>query len=371
MNKSKSFLSRLRLELFRYFGGFFNIISGRERILFFKQLATLLKAGISLTSSLYILRDQNGSKTLKRILMSVIHDVENGQYLATAFGKFRKTFGELSLNIVSVGEISGSLSDNLERLVIVLRKQQALRQKIISASVYPLFIIVATFGITFTLVVFFFPKIIPVLKSVNYSLPITTRFLIFASDFLKESWLILLISFTILIIVVYFFLKIKKIRYLFDNFVLSLPFIGKIIKFYNLSNLFRTLGLLENSGVNVVKSFKITSTTTSNLVYKRNLELISDDISKGEKISNQLEKSPKLFTQLSCQIIRVGEGTGKLSESFLYASDMYGEELDEITKNLSVIIEPLLLLFMGILVGFIAVSIITPIYGITQNINSR
>ena len=154
-------------------------LSLKSQILFIKQLAILMRAGVPLVSSLYMLKKQSRSRAMIAILGQVIQDVENGQYLATAMGKFKKIFGELTINIIAVGEISGTLGNNLDHLSLALKKRQALRRKVIGASIYPILIIVATLGITVMLTVFIFPKIVPVFLSIHYDLPWTTKFLIF------------------------------------------------------------------------------------------------------------------------------------------------------------------------------------------------
>jgi len=350
---------------------FFIKLSLRERILFIKQLAILIKSGVPLFTSLQMLKNQNKSKVMRKIISQVISDLENGQYLATALKKFRKIFGDLTINIIAVGEISGSLSDNLDHLVLTLKKQQDLKRKVISASVYPIFIIVATLGIMIMLTVFFFPKVVPVLKSVNYQLPWTTRLLIFTSDLMRAHGILISILVIAFLVAVYFLLRVKKIRRWYDNMLFLIPLIKKLVQTFNVTNISRTLGLLQNSGVGIVRAFQITSTTTKNIIYKEELNKIADELLKGEKISKLMKQSQKLFPSMMFQMVEVGENTGKLSESFFYISDIYEEEMDDITQNLSTVLEPLLLVFMGVLVGFIAISIITPIYGITQNLKPR
>lgn len=346
-------------------------LSLKNRILFVKQLAILIRAGVPLLSSLYMLEKQNKSKNIAKMIHNIITDVENGQYLATALGKFRKVFGELTINIISIGEISGTLSDNLDHLVITLKKQQGLKRKVIGASVYPIFIIVATLGITILLTVFLFPKIIPVFKSVNYDLPWTTKLLIFISDSVRLHGLVISIIAILLVVAVFFLLRVKKIRFWFDTMIVTLPFIKNVTQVYNAANICRTMGLLLNSGVVVVRSFQITANTTTNLVYKKALNDIADEVMKGEKISSQIENKKGIFPVSMSQMIVVGESTGKLSETLTYLADIYEEEIDDITKNLSTTLEPMLLIFMGILVGFVAISIITPIYGITQHLTPK
>lgn len=350
---------------------FFMRLSLRDQILFIKQLAILIRAGVPLFSALHMLKKQSRTRTMKKIMDQIIRDVENGQYLATAMGKFKKIFGELTINIIAVGEISGNLSNNLDHLALSLKKRQTLRRKIISASVYPIFIIIATLGISVMLTVFVFPKIIPVFQSIKYELPWSTKFLIFINSTVRDYGILMAIGVCLFIIGIWLLLRIKKVHFWYDRVLLYIPFIKTLLQTYNTTNICRTLGLLLNSGSTVISSFNITSNTTTNLVYKKELNKIADHLLKGEKISSQIDHKQRLFPIMVSQMITVGESTGKLSETFTYLADIYEEEMDELTKNLSTTIEPLLLIFMGILVGFIAVSIITPIYGITQHLSPK
>lgn len=346
-------------------------LSLRSKIMFIKQLSILIKAGVPLLSALHMLKDQSKSKTMVYILGQVIKHVEGGQYLAVALGKFKKIFGELTINIIEIGEISGNLSSNLSHLAVTLKKNQALRRKIVSASVYPLFIMIATLTITVLLTVFFFPKIIPILKSVNYDLPWTTKTLIFISDSTRNHGLFLLGAIMIVMVGIFLLLKNKKIHFWYNAALLRIPLLRRLIQTYNAANICRTLGLLLSSGIVVVKSFEVTSNTTTNVVYKKELSNIAKTIAQGGKISTHMHRHPALFPVTMTQMIAVGEATGKLSETFSYVADIYEEEMDDFTKNLSTSVEPLLLIFMGLLVGFVAISIITPIYGITQHLSPR
>ncbi len=346
-------------------------VSLRDQILFFKQLAILIKSGVPILAALLMLQKQSQGRALQKILQQVARDVENGQYLATALGKFKNIFGELAVNIIAVGEISGTLGDNLNHLAQTLKKKQVLRRKILSASVYPIFVVVATLLMTVVLVVFVFPKIIPVFKSINYKLPWTTRSIIFISNLVKTQGWLIFFTLIILIIALWFLQKNKKVRAWRDTVLLYIPFIKSPIQAYNINAICRTMGLLLTSGTGVVRSFQVTADTTANTVYKKELIIIAENITKGGQASTHMATLPLLFPAMVSQMLAVGEGTGKLSETFLYLSDVYEEEMDDLTKNISTTVEPLLLIFMGLLVGFIAVSIITPIYGITQHLNSR
>lgn len=344
-------------------------LSMKEQTFFAKRLSFLIKAGIPVLDSLHMISEQTRSKRYARILEAVIHDVSNGQYLSKALEKFKKSFGELAINIIYVGETTGILSENLEYLAEELKKKHALRRKVVGAFIYPALVTIATIAITSFLVVFLFPKLLPVFSSLNVELPITTKIIIFISNFLKSYGLLLLGTiFGLSILIPILLRKIKTFHFLYDKMILKVPLFGKMIQYYNLANITRTLGLLLKSGVTLTEALPMTSKATSNLVYKKEIEKMLKVVDRGEKLSSHLKKHTHLFPEVLSQIISVGERSGSLSSSLIYLSELYEGEVDDFTKNISNLIEPILMIFMGLMVGFVAISIIIPIYGITQNL---
>ena len=371
----KNYLQEKLLNLKQTYGKrladtFFMHLTLRDHIMIIKQLATLMRAGIPLLNSLAIIQEQSRARAVKHIIEQARRDIENGQYLSNALAKFKRNFGELTINIIAVGEISGNLCRNLDHLAISLKKRQVLRRKIISASVYPMFIIVATVVISILLTTLVFPKIIPVFLSINYQLPWTTRFLIFLNTTVKKYGIFIGLAFVAVIIGGAVVLKIKKVRFWYDRSLITIPLVALLVRTYNIATICRTLGLLLGSGTTIVNAFRITARATANLAYKKELNGIGDQLAKGEKISNQVRNNA-FFGSMVAPMIAVGESTRKLSETFMYLADIHEQELDEATQTISTSIEPLLLIFMGLLVGFIAISIITPMYGITQHLTPR
>src|SRR3989344_5874952 len=247
-----------------------------------------------------------------------------------------------------------------------------LRKKIISASVYPIIVTIATIGIVTFLMVFLFPKILPIFSSLKYDLPLSTRIVIGISNFISH-WGLVTLGFLVVVLVA-FLITIKKsptIRLYYHKFLLKIPIIGKIIRDYNLANFTRTMGLLLRSGVTMGEALPISAKTTPNLVYREEYKALSSVVNRGSKLSTHLIIHRALFLDIVAQIVSVGENSGNLSNSLIYLSEMYEAEIDDFTKNLSSMVEPILMIVMGVLVGFIAISIITPIYGITQHLNVR
>lgn len=351
------------------FNKFFLRLSSQDKILLAKRLAILVKAGVPILESLEMIKSQATSRAMVYITSCLIKDVENGQFLSTALGKFKNIFGEFTINIIRVGETSGTLYENLNYLAEELKKKNALKKKVVGALVYPIFIIIATLGIAGVLTIYVFPKILPIFKSFKFQLPWTTRLLIFISDnFLNHGGLIFS-GIVVLIIGLWLLLRIKAIRYRFDLIILKVPLLGNIIQGYNMANFSRTLGLLLKSEVAIVEATNITADTTANAAYRKELRAIAENIRKGGKISKYMKVRTKLFPPILLQMVIVGETAGNLSDTLLYLAELYENEVDETSKNLSTVLEPLLMVFMGIIVGFVAVSIITPIYEITQNLH--
>ncbi len=346
-----------------------NRITLKDQIIFVKRLALIVRSGTPLLQGLQMLNSQAGSKKMGKILPQVIYDVEHGQYLAVALGRFRKIFGEFAINIIEIGEVSGTLPENLDYLAEELKKKQTLRRKVIGAMVYPVFMVISTFGVTILLTIYLFPKILPIFKSVNFSLPITTRLLIFISTLLINHGTLFLILAMLLVIVFLLLMRIPPVKYLYQRIMLSVPVLGNLVQTYNLANICRTLGLLLKSNVAIVRTTKITSRTTNNLVYQTHLGEIAETLTKGGQISDYIQMHTQVFPTILTQMVTIGERTGNLSHTFLYLADMYEAEVDETTKNLSTILEPILLVLMGLMVGFVAISIITPIYGLTQRLH--
>ncbi len=344
----------------------------QDQIFFAKRLGMILRAGMPIMEGLYMLRGETRTKSASYIFQSLIFDVSNGQALSVGLRKFERIFGEFCVNIVKVGESSGTLHENLDYLAEELKKKHALRRKVIGAMVYPAVIVFATVGITSMLTVYIFPKIIPIFQGVNATLPFSTRALIVISEFLGNWGLFvigaLIFSFIGFLVLMRF---VPAFHHAMDVVLLRIPIIGRLSKYYNLANCSRTLALLLKSDVGVVNAIDLVAASTRNLVYRRALVNAAQHITKGQRISTQFQRTPKLFPSIMTQMVLVGESTGNLSSSLMFLSDMYEEEINDLTKNLTTMLEPILMIVMGLIVGFIAVSIITPIYSITQSLNAH
>ncbi|MCX6703693.1 MAG: type II secretion system F family protein [Candidatus Zambryskibacteria bacterium] len=345
-------------------------LSTSEQIFFIKRLSFLMSANIPILESLSMILEQTKSTQFKKIILTAIEDMSNGKQLSASLRIWKGVFSDYTLNIIYFAESSGTLSENLEYIALELEKRNTLKKKIISAFIYPALVTGATLCITLFLVVYLFPKIMPVFKSLRMELPFSTRIVMFTSTLIREDgFLIAGLLLTLCVCFVVIFKKVEKIRFFFHRNLFKIPLIGKIFQYYELTNVTRTLGLLLKSGLSLTDALPITQHATGNIIYKHELGTMNEYTTRGEKMSLYMETRKVFFPIVITQIVAVGEKSGNLSESLVYVSELYEREVDDFTHNLSNLIEPLLMITLGVLVGFIAISIITPIYSITQNLH--
>ncbi|MEK7608213.1 MAG: type II secretion system F family protein [Patescibacteria group bacterium] len=345
-------------------------IKVQDKINFARHLAMVIKAGLPIYEGLRIIRAQTESKTLARILDHLITDVNNGRFLADGLEDFEHIFGGFFINIIRVGEASGTLSQNLLYLATELRKTKELQSKVRSAMVYPIVILIATIGVVAFLAFFILPKLLPVLYGLKVKLPASTRALLAVVDFIQTKGLYTLIA---LVVIFYIFRTlmrhIRPLRYALHRAIFFVPVISGLVVSINMVTFARVLAMLLKSGVKIVESVNITRNTFTNLVYKKLLDDAGEEIRKGGQLATVLMAEKHLFPPLLSGMIQVGENTGNLEDNLFYVSEYYDDEVDNKLRSLTSVMEPIMLLIMGLAVGFVAISIITPIYSLSQSVN--
>ncbi len=353
----------------KIFGNAFLHVPLQDRVLFARHLSVGIKAGMSMQDSLKLIQAQSKSKSFHNILDVLISDTANGMFLSASMEKYQSVFGQLFINIIRVGEQSGTLTENLSYLARELKKKQELHNKVRGALIYPAVIFVATIGIVSTLMIAVFPKILPVFSSLRIKLPLSTRILIALTKFMTEYTLWLVLGIFAIIVLVMVLSRHEWFKNRWHALLLRLPIVGKIAVKINMASVSRILGLLLKSGTQIIEAVNITADALDNRVYRRELRIAGEQLRRGEFFSIYLSKNPRMFPLIFTNMVQVGENTGNLTENLDYLSGFYEEDVDEVLKNLNSIIEPFLLLFMGMLVGFMALSVVTPIYSISQSLS--
>ncbi|MCD6177877.1 type II secretion system F family protein [bacterium] len=348
---------------------FFGKVSLFDKLLFAKHLRMMIKSGVPLREAILEIQKESASKKFRAILKKVIEDLDNGESLSRSLSGYPYVFDDLFVNLIKIGESSGTLEKTLGYLVQQLERTYDLRKKITSAMLYPALILIATFVLIGILAFFVFPKLIPLFEGFNIELPLPTRILLWFIKTMKVYGF-LLVGLVVFFVSLFFFLsRLRPIKLVNHRIILGLPIIGKFTRNVNLAYFARTLGTLVKSGVPIVEALDITANTLNNLVYQRYLKKSISRIQRGEEVVSFLRDNPKLFPPIFSRTVSAGEKTGRLEESLFFLAEFYEKEIDNAAKNLSQILEPILLIIIGTIVGFIAVSIIMPIYKIAHTLS--
>lgn len=340
-------------------------------MLFARHLSLMIKGGVSLTEAIITLKGEVKSRSFKKAIDDILKRVMAGERLGKAMSFHPRIFDKFYQNIVMVGEESGSLEENLKYLAQKLQKDIEMGKKVKDALIYPGIIISLAFIIVFVVAFFVLPKITDLFRALQITLPFATRLLISSISFLRSYWMFGLGIIFSIIILIRILIKIKSVKFFLDRVSLSLPILGRIFKNFNLAYFSRNFYALLKSGIPLLESLSILSETAPNQVYAKNLLKIQQRVERGEKISQGLKLFPKDFPSVFSEMVLVGERSGTLEESFSYLSDYHEKETDQILKSLSSLIEPVLLILIGIFVGFVAIAIITPVYQFTGQLRFR
>lgn len=344
----------------------FGRVKLKEKIIFANNLAAMISAGLSLTRALSVIERQTKNKTLKAVVRSILEDVNRGQTLAHSIGRFPDVFPPIFSAMVNAGEESGQLSESLVIIQNQLEKTYELRRKIRGAMIYPTIIVCVIFIIGYLMMVFLVPTLSATFKDLGVELPPLTRLIIGVSDFLSAYSLIVVPVLIVIVISLVRLVRTKAGHVVMANLLLHLPVFGTIIRQSNSAVTMRTLSSLISSGVSMIDSIRITGEVLQNPRYVAVMEKAGKEVEQGAALSTIFTREEYLYPILVGEMTEVGEETGKLSEMLLKAALFYEGEVDAVTKNLSTIIEPILMVFIGIAVGFFAVSMIQPMYSLSD-----
>ncbi|OGC56119.1 hypothetical protein A2797_02030 [candidate division WWE3 bacterium RIFCSPHIGHO2_01_FULL_48_15] len=344
-------------------------VSFKEKFFFTKHLSLMLKSGIPITEILSTLATQAKGKPFRETLLQVAEDVSRGQSLNKALGKHPRVFSLFYRSLVEVGEKSGTLEESLFYLVEQMEKERELQQKVQSAMLYPGIVLTATGVIGFAIAFFILPQIVTLFESFDVELPLTTVILIFVAHALQDWGLIILPGAVVFLIALAFLLNTPAVKPRWHALILRFPIFGYFFQNVALATLTRNLGIMLKSGLPITSALATSAEVEGNLVYKRELLKISEEVQKGKSIEAiLLEQKFREFPIFMVRMVGVGEKSGNLEENLAYLGDYFEDEVDTIANNLAVILEPALLLFIGGVVAFVALSIISPIYSITGSI---
>ncbi len=340
-----------------------------EKIILMKNLSGMLRAGLSISRALVVLQKQTPNMYFKKVIGGLLETIDKGGTLSEGFARYPVIFSPLVVAMVHAGEESGSLPKSLAEIEVQLAKSYELRRKVKSAMMYPSIILGAIFIIGILMFIFVVPTLTNTFKELGVELPASTKFVVGLSDLISNHVGLLVGGIIVVVGMIILLAKVKTVRRAWDFISVRIPVLGTLLQEVNAARLTRTLSSLLGSGVTIDKSITISKDVLQNSYYRDSLDELMVVVQRGEMLSSVFEKYPKLYPIMVAEMVEVGEETGKLSQMLLDVALFYEGEVDAKTKDLSTIIEPVLMIFIGVAVGFFAVSMLSPMYSIMDSIN--
>lgn len=339
-----------------------------EKLTFCRNLAIMIRAGIPLAKALESLSKQTKNKYFSKVINQIFQQIQEGKSFSDALSQYPNIFNNLFVAMIKAGEESGQLEEILQNLTNEMGRRQKLISRLRGALIYPGVILSLMIVIGIIMITFVIPKLLSIFTEMNVQLPLATRIVIQTSNFFTYYWWLIAIIIIILIILHSLISKTIVYRLITNKIILHLPVIASIVKKTNSALISQTLESLIRSGVPLLRSLEITAGTIGNLYFRRSIIEAKERVKKGEPLSSVLIRYPQLYSTMTIQMIQVGESTGQTADMLGQIARFYESEVNDLTKNLSSIIEPILLVIIGVAVGVFAISIIQPIYSLVNQI---
>lgn len=346
-------------------------VKSEDLVIFTRQLSTMIGAGVPLLRSLKSLEKHSESAALKNIIGKIVHDIESGATFGDALAKYPKTFSDVYVNMVRAGEAAGIMDEILNRLALQQEKNASMRKKVKSAMTYPMVLMVIMVVAFFGLMIFIIPQIGKILKDLggpDAKLPVLTQAMLGISGFIVSYWYIVFPLIGAAIFVTLKYLKTPVGKKQFHRLVLKIPAINQIVKKVAVARFSRTFSALMGAGVAVIEALEVTGRAIGNVVYEEAILAATEDIKAGKQLSEVIEHNEDIFPPIVAQMLAVGEETGQTDTVLVKVADFYEEEVDAAIDGLSSIIEPVMIVIMGSMVGLVAASVMGPIASLSQNI---
>lgn len=350
----------------------FNIVLGRvkmkDKIIFANNLSAMISAGLPLSRALSIMSRQTSNKYFKKVLSEIEARINKGENLSRALANWPKIFPEVFVSMVASSEETGRLPEALKLVSEQLEKSYILRRKILGAMVYPSVIVAAIVVIGILMMIFLIPTLSATFRELDVPLPLSTRFVIGLSDFLVNNLLLVFASLVVMVGSATWVPQTSSGKKIVDRMLLKIPFINNLTRQVNSAVIMRTTSSLVSAGVSLTRTMEVTEKVVQNYYYKRVMVEALDKVQKGIPLSVIFAAHQNLFPIFASEMSAVGEETGKMPEMLLKGAVFFEDEVDQVTKNLSTIIEPVLMIIIGLAVGFFAISMIGPMYSLSNAI---
>ena len=334
-----------------------------EKMIFARNLSVMIKSGLSMTRSLTAISEETKNERFKIIILGLVDFLNRGKSFGEALSDHRDVFGDLFIHMVQAGELSGKLDQVLLLLARQMKKDYDLRSRVRSALIYPAIIISVLVVIGFLFMTYVVPTLSQTLTELHVELPLSTQIIIFISNLFVQYTVTVVSALIIAGILFYLSIRSETGKPIWDAFTLRVPLIGELLKKMNTARITRTLAYLLSSGVPILRSLEIASSVVGNTGYQKSLMELSREVTQGKAMGQFFHQDQKLYDPLVAEMVSAGEETGKISNMLIEIAVFFEQDISESTKNLSSIIEPFLMITIGVIVGFFALSVFQPIYG--------
>jgi type IV pilus assembly protein PilC len=351
------------------FAGFFGRVTRKDLIIFTRQLATLLEARLQLNNALKILYEQTTNARLKESISQVTDDIDAGVSFSQAMERQGKTFPDYYVEMVRAAEVTGNLNEVAAFLADYIEKEGDLATKAASALVYPGIVIGLFIIVAFILVTFVYPSLGSVFAENGVALPWYTQVLLNVGNFLSKWWIAVVVAVVALAAVAVNYFQTAEGKALLDDAKIRLPIVKKVYAPVILARFGNSAALLVHGGIPIAQALEIIGHMVGNVLYREVVHNLAEDVRQGELLSASIAKYPRYFPPLVSQMVAVGETTGKIEDMFTRLSGIYTREADEVSNNLVDLIQPILMIGIGLMVGLLFASILIPIYNLTDNIH--
>lgn len=346
---------------------YFDRVTSKELMVFFRQMAILIEARVPIVASLTAIKDQTSNAYFQKVIEGMINDIQDGLPLSDSLQKHRDVFSSLAINIIRAGEVSGNLKKSIEYVADNIEKTYNLNSRVKSAMMYPAIVMVVFFIIAFIVVSFIIPKLTLMIKELNAVIPWYTYVVVTVSDFMATYWWAVAIVILGFIGGILYYIKTEEGGREWDQIKIKLPVVGQVYRAVYITRFADNLAVLLSGGIPIIRALGVVSSVINNSVYEAVILRAADEVRIGGNMSDVLRKSPDIPPIVS-QMVKIGEESGQIDLVLNHVARFYEGEANEMTRNLSTLIEPVLMIIIGVAVGFLAFSVIMPIYNIAGQI---
>ncbi len=354
-------------DLAKAFLKYYERVTEKELVIFFRQLAILIEARVPIIVSLSAINEQTSNNYFIKVIQEMINDIEDGMSFSSSMEKHKDVFSNLSINIIKAGETSGNLKKSVDYVAENIERNYTLASRVKSALIYPSLVMIVFFIIGFLVVSFIIPKLTGIIKEMNANVPWYTQVVIVVGDFMAVYWWAIAIIIVAFIVALYYYLSTEDGKREWDQIKIKLPIVGPIFRYVYITRFAENLGVLLTGGIPIIRALTVVSSVINNVVFENIFLAAAEEVKRGGNMSTVLRKSPDIPPMVT-HMVKIGEDSGQIDSVLGHIAKFYDQETEVMTKNLSTLLEPLLMIFIGIAVGFMAFAILMPIYNIAGQI---